>query len=65
MLNTSFVVPCGPGGNQGYASINVPNGSYRYGASSSQTVTAVATDASGATIPAATLTMTVVSSGGL
>jgi hypothetical protein len=56
-------VPCGPGGAQGYASDLIGNQGVGFTASS-QTVTALANDASGATLPA-TLTMTVVSSGGL
>jgi hypothetical protein len=57
LLNTGFIVPCGPGGAQGYASARGPN-------SSMETVTALATDASGAKITA-TLTLTVVANGGL
>jgi hypothetical protein len=57
LLNTGFIVPCGAGGAQGYASARGPN-------SSMETVTALATDASGAKITA-TLTLTVVANGGL
>jgi hypothetical protein len=64
MLNSKFVVPCGPGGAQGYAS-SMPGNQGIGATSSSQTVTAIATDASGAPPITATLTMTVVSSGGL
>ena len=67
LLNSSFRVPCGPGGKQGYADIAAGNGTpgrFSFVSPSSETVTAIATDASGAQITA-TLTMTVVSSGGL
>jgi hypothetical protein len=67
LLNSSFRVPCGPGGKQGYADIAAGNGTpgrFSFVSPSSETVTAIATDASGARITA-TLTMTVVSSGGL
>jgi hypothetical protein len=67
LLNSSFRVPCGPGGKQGYADIAAGNGApgrYSFVSPSSETVTAIATDASGARITA-TLTMTVVSGGGL
>jgi hypothetical protein len=66
MFNPTFVVPCGPGGNQGYADIAAGHGStgLAFGTPSSAIITAHATDNSGATL-SATLTLTVVESGGL
>jgi hypothetical protein len=60
LYNPNYVVPCGTGGQNGYASYN----GFPHSTPSSQTVTAHATDGSGAKITA-TLTMTVVQSGGL
>jgi hypothetical protein len=64
LLNGGFIVPCGAGGKQGYASNSTTVPGPMGGNPSMETVTARATDASGAKITA-TLTLTVVQTGGL
>jgi hypothetical protein len=64
LLNGGFIVPSGAGGEQGYASNSTTVPGPMGGNPSMETVTARATDASGAKITA-TLTLTVVQTGGL